>query len=89
MSSLKQFRNEDGKLIEWAWPGGYPIIYISRHGDILCPACSNKDLDYMDQAVAGEVYYEGPVFECTECNTRLESAYGDPDDDGGLPTDEV
>jgi hypothetical protein len=25
-------RNEDGTLIAYAWPGGYPVFYIARQG---------------------------------------------------------
>lgn len=86
MSNLKQFRNEDNKLIEWAWPGGYQVLYVDEWGDIVCPECANKkdadpDTEPKNKPVYGEVYYEGPDFECVWCNKRIESAYGDPDDD--------
>jgi hypothetical protein len=74
-------RNSDGTLPAYAWPGGYPIIYIDTHCDVLCASCATKALDAEDttcKPVACEVFYEGPIDFCAECNTEIESAYGDP-----------
>lgn len=43
--SLERCINEnDGKLQSWAWPGGYPIGYLTGEGSVLCPHCANKAL---------------------------------------------
>jgi hypothetical protein len=39
--SLADIRGEDGQLPAYAFPGGYPMMYVTRGGDIICPACAN------------------------------------------------
>lgn len=80
---LADWRDEDGKLIAFAWPGGYPIFYLDGDNSTLCPDCANKadqDPDEFEnfKPVAGDVYYEGPDLFCDQCNAVIESAYGDP-----------
>ena len=77
---LDEIRDEStGKLPAYAWPGGYPIIYLTQDGLTVCPWCANKD-DTSDPASAWQVFYEGPAERCDDCNIIIESAYGDPDD---------
>jgi hypothetical protein len=88
---LKDCNREDGeKLPSYAWPGGYPILYLDGHNESLCPDCANageqeaKELgsDYIDTRdlpVTMYIHYEGPPEFCAECNKQTESAYGDPD----------
>jgi hypothetical protein len=33
--------DEDERLPEFAWPGGYPLAYRCGDGGTLCPACAN------------------------------------------------
>ena len=75
---------ENGKLPAYAWPGGYPIIYLDRENSILCAECATKshlDADEVPQyrPVACDVFYEGAPEECGQCGKQIESAYGDPD----------
>jgi len=74
-------QNNNGKLPAYAWPGGYPILYLDQHNETLCAECATRDLndpDTDDKPVAYDVYYEGPNVFCAECNKEIESAYGDP-----------
>ena len=76
-------RNSDGKLPAYAWPGGYPVLYLDKHNETLCADCATKDLDDPDtddKPVAYFVHYEGPSEFCAECNAEVESAYGDPEE---------
>jgi hypothetical protein len=82
LAGLRQ--DNGGKLPYWAWPGGYPILYVLTDGSVICPGCANdtchekhQDPDY--RIVAGEVYYEGPELWCCLCEEPIVSAYGDPD----------
>jgi hypothetical protein len=82
--TLSEIRQSDGKLPAYAWPGGYPIVYMAEDNGILCPKCANEyvpERDNQDQlrAVAYFVHYEGPAEQCENCNVLIESAYGDPD----------
>lgn len=78
----------DNKLPAFAWPGGYPIIYLDRENSVLCAECATKsylDKDEVSQfkPVAYDVYYEGPTIQCDQCNVDIASAYGDPEGEGG------
>jgi len=74
------------ELPAYTWPGGYPLIYLTRGGDTLCADCATKDIrawmygESDDPPIAFGPYYEGPVIQCDDCNRDIESAYGDPED---------
>ena len=74
----------DGKPAELdarASPGGYPMLYVTRSGEVLCAGCATEALrkDDDDPPVAYDIFYEGPPEICTSCSEEIESAYGDPD----------
>jgi hypothetical protein len=82
--TLSEIRQSDGKLPAYAWPGGYPIVYMPEDNGILCPKCANEYIPERDnqgqlQPVAYFVHYEGPAEQCENCNALIDSAYGDPD----------
>jgi hypothetical protein len=68
--------SNNGTLPSYAWPGGYPIIYLDKDNNTLCPECANK---VIDEIVEWDIYYEGPDMPCEECGVMIKSAYGDPD----------
>lgn len=68
------------ELPAYAWPGGYPILYLANGHEVICPKCAN-DLDKQLRLTGSGVHWEGPPDECEECGAEIESAYGDPDDD--------
>lgn len=76
-------RDESGRLISYAWPGGYPVLYLDKHNETLCPDCANEaeTNDNLDPAVAYYIHWEGPAEYCAECSKPIESAYGDPEDE--------
>jgi hypothetical protein len=74
----------------WAWPGGYPLHFICGDGEPLCFKCANKELKYIISAiqngdidkdawivVACDINYEDGDMQCTNCNKKIESAYGE------------
>jgi hypothetical protein len=80
--TLTDIRDSDGKLPAYAWPGGYPVVYMEKDNGILCPKCANEynaDRDNEDQLqpVAYFIHYEGPAEQCERCNAEIESAYGE------------
>ena len=77
MTNLAEIRDENGKLPAFAWPGGYPLLYLDGENNTLCPDCANKE-GYSSPVVAVDVYYEGPTLHCDDCSAAIESAYGDP-----------
>lgn len=94
IKTIEEVIKEDGKVITYAFPGGYPIYYLCEDGGILCPDCVNNNLELIKMAkedndsqwnvIALDVYYEGPVMYCGNCNAEIESAYGDPNEDMGM-----
>jgi hypothetical protein len=84
---ITSMRDKDtGKLPEWAWPGGYPIVYDLADGGICCPDCANNGTCHENagereyRIVDADVYWEGPTILCDCCNGDIESAYDDPDE---------
>ena len=78
MPSLKDLRGSNGgTLPAYAWPGGYPIMYIDKDGESLCAECADKE----EKPVTYYVNYEGATEQCAECGKDLPSAYGDPEED--------
>jgi hypothetical protein len=87
-------KNEDGTYPAYAWPGGYPIIYIMGDGAVICPGCANREngsiavdeseddgmSDKSWTIVASDVHWEGGPEECAHCGKMIESAYGTGDE---------
>ena len=51
MSENKYSITSEGELVSYAWPGGYPVIYITEDNGVLCPDCANGKNDseaYLD-----------------------------------------
>jgi hypothetical protein len=89
MASLDGMRTEEGKLISYAWPGGYPVFYLDNECNCLCPNCANEQEDENSEPdaivvwtiEACDINYEDPNLYCDHCNQRIESAYAEEDDD--------
>jgi hypothetical protein len=37
----EDMRDSKGDLPAYGWPGGYPIVYVTKDGGELCAACAN------------------------------------------------
>ena len=79
--ALEMYREEDGTLPAYAWPGGYTLIYYTRDGETVCADCANREVDDSQAVIGQDVYWEGPDMQCGDCNATLASSYGDPDTD--------
>lgn len=64
-----------GKLAKFAWPGGYPIYYITRKILVLCNDCASLPNDD-DSVFTYDIHWEGESIFCDDCNEEIESAYG-------------
>lgn len=82
-------RDEDGKFSKWAWPGGYPLFYLTKQDNCLCPDCANDPDKIMtgDEIVAAGVNWEDASLYCDECSNRIQSAYAE--DTGTNPQERV
>lgn len=96
MASLEGMRDENGKLVSYVWPGGYPVFYYCcsnpyypNNLDTLCPDCANKEEaeqkdveeEQKSKIVGCDPNWEDPDLYCDQCNQRIESAYAEPDED--------
>ena len=86
-------RELDTKFPAYAWPGGYPLVYITPESSCLCADCAKEvynDPDEFEEFKPSTqfIHYEGPPIYCEECNNDIPSAYGDPcrDWDGETPS---
>ena len=78
-------RDDDGKLSEYAWPGGYPLFYLVADGGTLCPKCAREaDEEGLTQdkddpqwyIVDCDVNWEDEDMWCDHCGEHITSAYG-------------
>ena len=74
----------------YAWPGGYPLYFITADGEALCFKCAKENAKqimsnqfdnwHYDWRVIGcEINYEDNDLQCCHCNSKIESAYGEED----------
>lgn len=66
---------QTGKLHHSAWPGLYPLYYITENGLTICPKCANEDTS--DPPIAADANYENTALYCEDCGERIPSAYED------------
>jgi len=69
-----------------AWPGCYPLYYLTKDCGVLCPDCVNNNNELVTDPddpqwyiVAFDINYENTSLHCENCGNRIESAYGDDD----------
>jgi len=79
-------RDVNDQLPAYAWPGGYPIVYYTGHGDALCYKCATEELDELsngdERAPFGDdsnlkwydINYEQHE-HCASCNLHMPGAY--------------
>ena len=72
-------KDPKGNFPSVAWPGSYPIVYYTRNGLAICASCASRKIDDARAVISHDIYLEGPDIQCDDCETILESAYGDPD----------
>ncbi len=71
----------------YAWPGGYPLYFITSDGAALCFKCAKAERRNIISAIADnrsdgwkceavDVNWEDTDLYCDHCNQPIESAYG-------------
>jgi len=88
LDTLKRQREELGSWPEFAWPGGYLIVYYADDCEMICAGCMNLEPEiHFDGDADGwridgaDIYFEGPTALCAHCGTELRAAYGNPWED--------
>ena len=58
--------------------GCYAILYLSNCSDVFCPDCVDRLAEQGDETPLTQfVHWEGAPEYCCECNTELQSEYGE------------
>jgi len=77
-------------LPAYAFPGGYPFVYVDEYHNELCPDCASNlvcefanetdpdERDMVTKVAEWYIHLEGDSVCCYECNAEIESAYGNP-----------
>jgi hypothetical protein len=72
----------------FAWPGGYPLYFITSDGAALCFDCGKSEAKLILQSIkdyardgwhveACTVNWEDAELTCDHCDKEIESAYGE------------
>lgn len=72
----------------YAWPGGYPLFFITGDGAALCFKCGRKEGARITASIrdncndgwkveAVDVNWEDTELMCDHCSELIESAYGE------------
>lgn len=64
--------DNEGDLPAYAWPGGYPVYYIDKQDNVICPKCANRDVDDSQAVVAYVINWEGDPITCNNCGALIE-----------------
>jgi hypothetical protein len=69
--------DHNGHVMQWAWPGGYPVFHIMDH-EAACHRCVTEAAESgeLDTVNGHGVNYEDPYLYCG-CGERIESAYAE------------
>ena len=73
MNIINKMREDNnGTLPAYAWPGGYPIMYMDeRESALFCPECADKEEGISNSFIV----WEGGPETCDECGKEIECAY--------------
>lgn len=72
----------------YAWPGGYPLAFLTSDGETLCFDCAKTEGHQIIRSIRlGDssgwrvvgcfAHWEGQAETCVHCNTKIPSAYGE------------
>tara|TARA_R100000664_G_scaffold27686_1_gene38524 strand:+ start:1427 stop:1630 length:204 start_codon:yes stop_codon:yes gene_type:complete len=57
--------------------GSYPLLYLTNANQVLCSCCATDE----EEEVTAHINYEVTDLYCDECSTRIESAYGEEEEE--------
>lgn len=70
-------RLPDGTLPAFTSAGCYPLVYLTKRGNVLCAKCATANDDSDDPTTSGDIHWEGAPLDCDQCSWGIESAYGE------------
>ncbi|WP_422451915.1 hypothetical protein [Endozoicomonas sp. ALC066] len=76
----------------YAWPGGYPLFFTTTDGASICFKCARSEYRLISDSIRNNfndgwqvsfctVNYENNDLFCDHCGEKIESAYGEDDED--------
>jgi hypothetical protein len=65
MKKLNIQRNEKGICEHYAWPGGYPVFYLTGDNAVLCPNCVDKERELIDNADESDLQWLVVAYDVT------------------------
>jgi hypothetical protein len=88
MTLIESISASTGEVTKYAWPGGYPVYYVTSDGASLCASCVDKEIKTILEstlessrdgwAVEGaDINWEDSNLFCDHCSKRIESAYAE------------
>ncbi len=84
--AIMMLDSKPSEVVRYAWPGGYPVFYVTNDGGALCPGCVQDELEQCCDpdahgwhVVAHDANWENPDLYCDHCSERIESAYAEQD----------
>ena len=84
-------RNSDGTFPAYAWPGGYPMLYLDGHNEVLCATCATMEADKEDPGNNAlenwREYYKAKPYAVTEAQVLgfEHKDYVSPNVDAAMP----
>lgn len=60
--------------------GSYTMLFTDDHCSTYCATCAKQEY-FSGNDITCSTYDEGPTLYCDNCNTPIESSYGDPAED--------
>jgi len=73
---------DKGLVMHYAFPGGYPIFYLTKENETLCPQCVQTNIsdccnvdDVSWYVESTGINYEDDNMMCCECNATIDCAY--------------
>jgi hypothetical protein len=69
----------NGELRSYTMIGCYPLFYLDKGNNCLCPKCASENDEFNEPLIAVDVNWEDPDLYCDHCSARIESAYADND----------
>jgi hypothetical protein len=76
---LTDYVMDSGKLRSYTMIGGYPLFYLDKGNNCLCPKCASDNDEFTESLTAVDANWEDPDLYCDHCSERIESAYAEPD----------
>jgi DNA-directed RNA polymerase subunit RPC12/RpoP len=63
--------------VAYAWPGGYPVFYLTEQNNLICAKCAKKSDFESDLVASSGINYEDTDMACNDCGSKIDAAYAE------------